>query len=134
MSTLSSFSDERLERIPRFLQSAVEAGQLPGALTLIWRRGRVAHHSMVGMMDLRRAVPMREDAIFRLYSMTKPITAVALLMLMEDGRIALDDPVAHFIPGFANLKLQDGGAPGAEDAARRPRRAQGRHVGRRRGL
>jgi CubicO group peptidase (beta-lactamase class C family) len=112
MSTLSSFSDERLERIPRFLQSAVEAGQLPGALTLIWRRGRVAHHSMVGMMDMHHAVPMREDAIFRLYSMTKPLTAVALLMLMEDGRIALDDPVAHFIPGFANLKLQDGGAPG----------------------
>jgi CubicO group peptidase (beta-lactamase class C family) len=112
MSTLSSFSDERLTRIPRFLQGAVEAGALPGALTLIWRRGRVVHQSMVGMMDLRRAVPMREDAIFRLYSMTKPITAVALLMLMEDGRIALDDPVAHFIPGFANLKLQDGGAPG----------------------
>jgi CubicO group peptidase (beta-lactamase class C family) len=112
MSTLSSFSDERLERIPRFLQRAVEAGQLPGALTLIWRRGRVAHQSMVGMMDLREAVPMREDAIFRLYSMTKPLTAVALLMLMEDGRIALDDPVTHFIPGLANLKLRDGGTPG----------------------
>src|SRR5712664_524234 len=112
MTTLSGFSDpgfsdERLARIPRFLQNAVEAGALPGALTLIWRRGRVAHRSMVGMVDLRRAAPMREDAIFRLYSMTKPITAVALLMLMEEGRIALDDPVAHFIPGFANLKLQD---------------------------
>src|SRR5437868_12672153 len=55
---------------------------------------------------------MRADAIFRLYSMTKPVTAVALLMLMEEGRIALDDPVAYFIPGFENLKLQDGSAPG----------------------
>jgi CubicO group peptidase (beta-lactamase class C family) len=109
----SGFSDERLARIPRFLQGAVEAGALPGALTLLWRRGRVVHQSMVGMMDLRRAVPMREDAIFRLYSMTKPVTAVALLMLMEEGRIALDDPVAHFIPGFANLRLQDGSAPGS---------------------
>jgi CubicO group peptidase (beta-lactamase class C family) len=112
MSTHSGFSDDRLARIPRFLQSAVAAGQLPGALTLIWRRGRVAHHSLVGAMDMGRAAPMREDAIFRLYSMTKPVTAVALLMLMEEGRIALDVPVAHFIPGFANLKLQDGSAPG----------------------
>jgi len=110
MSTLSSFSDERLERIPRFLQSAVEAGQLPGALTLIWRRGRVAHHSMVGMMDLRRAVPMREDAIFRLYSMTKPITAVALLMKLQDGgapgrAMTVKDLLRHtagFTYGFHN--------------------------------
>ena len=107
----TGFSDERLARIPRFLQGAVEAGQLPGALTLIWRRGRVAHHSLVGATDIGRGLPMREDAIFRLYSMTKPVTAVALLMLMEGGRVALDDPVARFIPGFANLKLQGGGAP-----------------------
>jgi len=84
---------------------------LPGALTLIWRRGGVAHSSMVGQMDMGRATPMRADGIFRLYSMTKPVTAVALLMLMEEGRIALDDPVARFIPGFANLKLADGSAP-----------------------
>ena len=87
------------------------AGHLPGALTLIWRRGGVAHSSMVGQMDMGRATPMRADGIFRLYSMTKPVTAVALLMLMEEGRIALDDPVARFIPGFANLKLADGSAP-----------------------
>ncbi|HYJ35471.1 MAG TPA: serine hydrolase domain-containing protein, partial [Rhizomicrobium sp.] len=111
MSTPSGFSQQRLERIPAFLQDRVEAGLLPGALTLIWRRGRLAHQSLVGAMDIARATPMREDAIFRLYSMTKPITTVALLMLMEDGRIALDDPVAKFIPGFADLKLQNGQAP-----------------------
>ena len=105
------FSEERLARIPRFLEAQVAAGHLPGALTLIWRRGGVAHSSMVGQMDMGRATPMRPDAIFRLYSMTKPVTAVALLMLMEEGRIALDDPVARFIPGFANLKLADGSAP-----------------------
>src|SRR5438067_13301997 len=108
MSTHSGFSNDRLARIPRFQQGQVEAGWLPGALTLIWRRGGVAHKSLVGSMDLDRAVAMREDAIFRLYSMTKPVTAVALLMLMEEGRIALDDPVAYFIPGFANLMLHDG--------------------------
>jgi len=62
-------------------------------------------------MDRERAVPMRADTIFRLYSMTKPVTAVALLMLMEEGRIALDDPVARFIPGFARLKVRNGETP-----------------------
>jgi CubicO group peptidase (beta-lactamase class C family) len=107
----TGFSQERLARIPRFLEAQVDAGHLPGAQTLIWRRGRIAHSSMVGLMDMGRGIPMRADAIFRLYSMTKPVTAMALLMLMEEGRIALDDSVARFIPGFANLKLQGGEAP-----------------------
>jgi len=107
----TGFSQECLERIPRFLQGQVDAGLLPGALTLIWRRGRIAHSSLVGKMDIGRDHPMRADAIFRLYSMTKPVTVVALLMLMEEGRIALDDPVSRTIPGFANLRLHDGTAP-----------------------
>ena len=111
MITPDGFSEERLARIPRFLQGQVKAGFLPGAHTLIWRRGRLVHSSMVGRMDMGRAIPMRSDAIFRLYSMTKPVTAVALLMLMEEGRIALDDPVARFIPDFAVLKVQGGEAP-----------------------
>ena len=111
MSTHAGFSKERLGRIPRFLEAQVAAGALPGAITRIWRRGRVAHHSLVGVMDMKRATPMRPDAIFRLYSMTKPVTITALLMLMEQAGIALDDPVARFIPAFANLKLPDGTAP-----------------------
>jgi CubicO group peptidase (beta-lactamase class C family) len=107
----AGFSEERLARIPRFLEAQVAAGALPGALTLIWRDGRVAHQSLVGAVDLGRGIAMREDAIFRLYSMTKPVTAVALLMLLEEGRIALDDPAAKFIPEFAELKLADGNAP-----------------------
>ena len=109
MATDSGFSDERLARIPRFLEQQVAAGALPGALTLIWRRSRIAHESLVGAIDIARALPMRADAIFRIYSMTKPVTAVALLMLLEEGRIALNDPVAKFIPGFATLKVQGGG-------------------------
>lgn len=111
MTTEAGFSDERLARIPRFLEGQIDAGLLPGALTLIWRRGRVAYRSMVGSIDMARRVKMRHDAIFRLYSMTKPVTAVALLMLMEEGLIALDDPVRRFIPEFADLKLPDRGAP-----------------------
>ena len=107
----TGFSEERLARIPRFLEAQVAAGALPGALPLIWRDGRIAHQSLVGQTDLGRGLAMREDAIFRLYSMTKPVTAVALLMLLEEGRIALDDAAAKFIPGFANLKLVDGAAP-----------------------
>ena len=111
MTAPAGFSEARLARIPRFLQEQVDAGRLPGAQLLIWRRGQIAHASMVGRMDMARSIAMRADAIFRLYSMTKPVTAVALLMLMEEGRIALDDPVSRFIPGFAGLKVCDGTAP-----------------------
>ncbi len=101
---MSGFSGERLARIPRFLEAQVAAGALPGALTLIWRRGRVAHHSLVGAMDMERRTAMHADAIFRLYSMTKPVTVVGLLMLLERGLVALNDPVAKFIPAFGRLK------------------------------
>lgn len=105
---MSGFSAEKLARIPTFLQAQVDAGALPGALTLVWRRGALAHHSMQGVIDIARGTAMRQDAIFRLYSMTKPVTAVALLMLLERGKVALDDAVAKYISGFANLKLADG--------------------------
>src|SRR5262249_48572238 len=110
----SGFSQDRLARIAPFLATRyVEPGLIPGALTLIWRRGAVAHLSLVGSIDLARGKPMREDAIFRIYSMTKPITSVALLMLLEEGKIALDDPVSRFIPGFAGLGVFAGGSDGA---------------------
>ena len=110
MSTLPGFSGDRLARLPRYFEAQIEAGLLPGALAMIWRRnGSIV--TARGSMDLARSAPIRVDTIFRLYSMTKPITAVALLMLMEEGKIALDDPVAKFIPEFAGLKLQNGQAP-----------------------
>jgi CubicO group peptidase (beta-lactamase class C family) len=111
MGMKAGFSEDRLARIPRLLQTHIDEGALPGALTLIWRRGELAHKSLLGSIDLGRGTAMREDAIFRLYSMTKPVTVVALLMLMEEGCIALDDKVARFIPGFAGLRLADGSAP-----------------------
>jgi CubicO group peptidase (beta-lactamase class C family) len=111
MGIKAGFSEERLARIPRLLETHIAEGLLPGALTLIWRHGEIAHKSLLGSIDLARGTPMRDDAIFRLYSMTKPVTVVALLMLMEEGLIGLDDQVARYIPGFANLKLADGRAP-----------------------
>jgi CubicO group peptidase (beta-lactamase class C family) len=110
---MSGFSPEKLARIPAFLQAQIDQGALPGAQTLIWRRGELAHHSLQGRIDLERAIPMREDTIFRLYSMTKPVTVVALLMLLEQGKVALDERIAKFIPGFARLALADGTVVGA---------------------
>ena len=110
----AGFSKTRLDRIAPFMAARhVEPGFIPGAMTLVWRRGEVAHFSMTGSIDLARGTAMREDAIFRIYSMTKPVTSVALLMLVEAGQVALDDPVARFIPAFANLGVYVDGGEGA---------------------
>ena len=104
------FAPDRLTRIGEVLKTRyVDSGALPGVLTLVWRRGALAHQSQSGVIDLERGTPMRPDAIFRIYSMTKPITSVALLMLLEEGKIALDDPVHRYIPGFAKLGVFAGG-------------------------
>ena len=104
------FAPDRLIRIGEVLKTRyVDSGALPGALTLVWRRGALAHQSLSGVIDQERGTPMRRDAIFRIYSMTKPITSVALLMLLEEGKIALDDPVHRYIPGFALLGVFAGG-------------------------
>ena len=112
--TNHGFDPARLQRINDVIaRNYVETGAIPGALTLVWRRGEVVWSGMSGQMDMAKKLAMREDAIFRLYSMTKPVTAVALLMLMEEGKIALDDPVSRFIPGFASLGIFAGGNLGA---------------------
>jgi CubicO group peptidase (beta-lactamase class C family) len=103
-------SPVRLARIDAFLQSQyVDTGKLKGAMVLVARRGEVAHLGVLGAMDAERGRPMSEDAIFRLYSMTKPITSVAFMMLVEEGLVALDDPVSRFIPEWKNLGVYDGG-------------------------
>jgi CubicO group peptidase (beta-lactamase class C family) len=89
----------------------VDTGRLPGVLTMIYRRNELAHVGMSGHMDLERDKPMRDDAIFRIYSMSKPITAVALMMLVEEGLIGLDDDVATHIPSWKNLGVYATGVP-----------------------
>lgn len=100
---LMAFDDRLNERY-------VASGRLPGAVTLIHRRGECAHVNVVGSMDVERAKPMREDAIFRIYSMTKPITSVAFMTLVEQGLVALDDPVSSVIPAWKNLGVAVAGA------------------------
>lgn len=118
----SGFDSNRLQRLHDVIaRNYVESGAIPGALTMIWREGSLAWLSMSGTTDIASRAPMREDAIFRLYSMTKPITAVALLMLVEEGRIALDDPVSRFIPGFSGLRLYAGGLLGSFVTAPSPK-------------
>jgi len=105
-------SSARLARLDNVMQRRyVEGGYLPGMLTYVWRRGRLVHTGMCGHMDIERGKPMREDAIFRIYSMTKPITAVALMMLVEEGLIGLDDAVHSHIPAWKDLGVYASGMP-----------------------
>lgn len=104
------FSSERLARIDDFLQRKyIDTGKLPGTLTMVARRGEIAHLGMRGMADVERGTPVSEDTIWRIYSMTKPITSIAFMMLVEEGLVALDDPVHRFIPEWRNLGVFAGG-------------------------
>ncbi|RJF73973.1 serine hydrolase domain-containing protein [Rhodopseudomonas palustris] len=109
----TGFSETALRRIDDHLQRAyLGPGKLAGTQTLVYRRGRIAYRSSLGHADRERNVPIKDDTIFRIYSMTKPITSVALMMLFEEGRVQLDDPVAKYIPEWANLGVfQAGIAP-----------------------
>ena len=106
------FSSARLSTVDRVMKERyVDSGLLPGILTQICRRGEIVHTGLSGVMDIERATPMREDALFRIYSMTKPITAVALMMLVEEGRLGLDDDVHVHIPSWKNLRVYASGMP-----------------------
>jgi CubicO group peptidase (beta-lactamase class C family) len=103
-------SQERLARVERFIDEAyVAPGKLPGALVQVWRRGELVVNAALGLADRERQVPVAEDSIFRIYSMSKPITSVAIMMLVEECKIALDDPVSKYIPAWANLGVHAGG-------------------------
>jgi CubicO group peptidase (beta-lactamase class C family) len=94
-------SSERLERIGPAMQKHIDAGEIAGVVTLVARRGRIAHFEAYGFSDIARRTPMRTDHIFGLASSSKPITGVAIMMLVERGDIRLSDPVSRFIPEFA---------------------------------
>jgi CubicO group peptidase (beta-lactamase class C family) len=99
------FSTERLGRIGPAMQRYVDRKDLAGLLTMVARRGKTVHFERFGMMDVEAGKPMEFDTIFRIYSMTKPITSVALMMLLEEGLVRLTDPVAGFIPAFDKVKV-----------------------------
>jgi CubicO group peptidase (beta-lactamase class C family) len=99
-------SSAALRRIDEHLRTRyIDVGKIAGAMTLVARRGQIAHLSPLGLMDRERNKPMREDTIFRIYSMTKPITSVALMTLYERGVFQLADPVHHWIPEFEHLRV-----------------------------
>ena len=103
-------SQQRLDRITQSMQNDVDLGHLPGSIGVIARRGQVAYWETVGQADMEAGKPMADDAIFRIYSMTKPIVGVALMTLYEDGLFQLGDPVRQHIPELGGLKVLEGDA------------------------
>jgi len=101
---------ERLKRIDAHFARYVEDGRLPGWLLTISRHGRLAHVARCGSRDLEAGLPVTDDTVWRIYSMTKPITSVAAMILYEEGRVALTDPVSAFIPSFGDVQVYDGGS------------------------
>ena len=116
-------SSERLARMDKLIHAYVDAGRTPGVVTLIARHGKVVHVDAYGKADLASGRPTRADDIFRMYSMTKPITSVALLMQYEEGKFQLTDPLSKFFPAFADVKVLNGMTPTGGmmlDSPRRP--------------
>ncbi len=104
-------SAARLERIGPMIRGHIDANDFSGAVTLVARKGKLVHFEAHGLADIEAQKPMRTDALFALASMTKPVTAVALLMLMEEGKLVLSDPVSKFIPEFNNPRVAVWRAP-----------------------
>ena len=98
-------SSARLDRLTQLMQDEVAHGRVPGAVALIARRGKIGYFECYGYCDPVKGTPMSKDAIFRIYSMTKPIVTVAAMMLFEQGRILLGDPVSKYLPEFGNLQV-----------------------------
>ena len=103
--SLGGFDTAGLAQIAPNLQGVVDAGDLSGFVTLLWRKGEVAQVNTIGMRDVAAGEPMTRDTLFRIASMTKPITSVAMLMLIEAGKARLDDPITRWAPEFSNMKV-----------------------------
>src|SRR6185436_10963915 len=112
-------SSERLALIRDVARRHIDAKNVSGVVTLVARRGRIAHFEAHGLLDIESGKPMPKDGIFRLASMSKPITAVAVMMLVEEGKVRLTDPVSRFIPEFKNMKVAVP-KPGARAAGAAP--------------
>jgi CubicO group peptidase (beta-lactamase class C family) len=102
------FSAERLKRLDEGMQAAIDSKQLAGIVTMVARHGKIVQQKSDGLRDIAGAKPMEKDTIFRIYSMTKPITGVAMMILFEEGKWKPGDPIAKYIPEFADLKVYAG--------------------------
>src|SRR5712672_4867561 len=99
------FSRAKLERVGDYIRNEIATGKIPGAVVLIQRHGHPVYFESFGVRDVESRLPMTADTIFRLYSMSKPITSVAAMMLVEDGKLGLDDAVSRYLPAFADVKV-----------------------------
>jgi len=102
-----SYSEDKLAQIPALLQPVVDAGDISGFVTLVWRDGAVVQVDAVGRRNLDTGKPMTRDTLFRIASMTKPIVSVAAMMLMEQGKLSLQDPITRWAPEFADMRVLD---------------------------
>jgi CubicO group peptidase (beta-lactamase class C family) len=109
-------SAARLDRVTKWMHGWVDSGRLPGMTVAIMRKGELAYAHTHGKADVERNKPMRPDTIVRIYSMTKPLTSTAIMMLYEEGHFQLDDPISKFIPGFKNPRVYAGGSRGKIDS------------------
>src|ERR1700752_1855289 len=98
-------SADRLKRVTELMQRLIDAKTFSGAVTLVARNGRIAHFEAQGLMDIESRKPMQKDAIFRIMSMTKPVVGVSIMMMIEEGKVRLTDPVSKFIPELKDLKV-----------------------------
>jgi CubicO group peptidase (beta-lactamase class C family) len=98
-------SSERLARITEMMKRHIAAGEVSGGVTLVARHGKIAHLEATGVTDIDSKKPMTKDAVFRVASMTKPVTGVAIMMMMEEGKLKITDPVSKYIPSFKDLKV-----------------------------
>ena len=105
------FSSERLENLHKLIQGEIDQKQLAGAVTILARHGKIADYRTYGVRDMASGTPMTKDTIFRDYSMTKPVTGVAMMILYEEGKWLPQDPIAKYIPEFAHLKVFNGVDP-----------------------
>jgi CubicO group peptidase (beta-lactamase class C family) len=108
-------SAARLARISAWMKAWVDSGKLPGLLVAVMRKGELAFAETYGKADVERNKPVRPDTLYRIYSMTKPLTSTAIMMLYEEGRFQLDNPISRFIPAFANSRVYVGGSRGKLD-------------------
>jgi CubicO group peptidase (beta-lactamase class C family) len=114
LAQAKGFNPERLERIAPYLQkNYIDTGHLPCAQVLVARGGETLYECSIGYMGIEEKKPLVDDALFRIYSMTKPLTSVAFMMLVEEGRVALDDQVSRYIPEFAKLEVYESGKLGS---------------------
>src|SRR6476659_8516003 len=102
---IEGLSSVRLQRIDEVLQAHIAAGRLTGAVVAVNRHGKLVHEAALGVADPSTGAPMRQDALFQMYSSTKPITAAAVLMLMEEGKLRLEDPVSRYLPEFKGARV-----------------------------